>query len=115
MGRTRCNNDNTRRFADVVHAPCVYVAELSGGVLKVGASGSARSRMMSLANEVKRVHGVELGRFRIVQRATVKAAFEAETKLVHWLRAFAKPVPGRREFFTGVPFEVAAAALSLVV
>lgn len=109
MGLHRFNR-NTRRFADVVHAPCIYVAELSTGVLKVGASGSARARMMSLANEVKREHGAEIERFHIVPRATFKAAYETETRLIDLLMdKGAEVVPGRREFFRGTTFKAAKA------
>lgn len=102
---------STRRFADVEHAPCVYAAELSTGIVKVGTGGSARARLMSLANEVKREHGAELCRFSVVTKRTAKAAFEAETRLVHTLERIARPLPGRREFFSGISFAAAVRAM----
>lgn len=110
MGRTYYRH-STRRFAGVEHEPCVYAAELSTGVVKVGASGSARARMIGLATEVKRNHGAELHRFHVVTKRTLTAAFEAESRLVHRITEVAEPVPGRREFFTGITFEQVAQML----
>lgn len=95
------------RFADVANEPCVYVAELSNGIVKVGASGGARARMMSLASELQRDHDSELTRFHIAPRRTFKAACEAETRLVWRVAEIATVVPGRREFFEGVSFDAA--------
>lgn len=110
MGRTK-NNHSARRFAEVAHAPCVYAAELSGGVVKVGATSSARSRLMSLANEVRRGLGVEIGRFAVSMKGTTKAAYEAEARLVLRVAQIASSLPGRREFFVGISFD----ALSLLL
>lgn len=103
MGKSRFA-PHTRRFASVPREPAVYVAELSTGVVKVGSCSNAQGRLMSLQNEVKRVHGAELGRFRVVTAPTVKAAFELETLLVKCMARFALPVPGHREYFGGVTF-----------
>jgi len=103
MGKHRFAR-NTQRFASLEHAPCVYVAELSTGVVKVGVSSSARARLMSLANEVKRAHAAELNRFHVATHPTVQAAYATETKLVQRLQALAKTIPGRREFFIGLSF-----------
>lgn len=104
MGKIRFA-PNTRRFADLPHKPCVYIAELSTGVVKVGASNSARARLMSLASELKRLHGAALGRYEIFPRATPKAAYELETCCVRVLAERATSLPGRREFFTGISFD----------
>ena len=113
MGKIRFAR-NTRRFAEVVHAPCVYAVELSNGIVKVGASSSARGRMMSLQAQVKRAYRAELGRFFIMPRATVKAAYEFETLAVHRLEQLAEPIPGRREFFAGIGFDEAVRVLRSV-
>lgn len=110
MGKHRFN-PSTRRFADVPREPCVYVAELSTGVVKVGASSCALYRMMSLASEAKRHHGSVIERFQVFTRATYKGAYEAETRAVHRLRAIGTQVPGRREYFVGITFEDAIAAV----
>lgn len=113
MGKTRFA-PHTLRFAEVPNVPCVYVAELSGGLLKVGVGMSARGRLMSLASEVKRTQGVELLRFQVIPKRTVKAAYEVETTLVAVMKRLGIPIPGRREFFTGIKFPVARAiALAL--
>lgn len=106
MGKHRYT-PQTMRFAEVAHAPCIYVAELSTGGVKVGAASSARARMMSLATEFRRELGAGLGRFHIVVKRTYKAAFEAETALVQAVAKIAQPLPGRREHFTGIAFDAA--------
>lgn len=111
MGKLRFAK-HTQRFADLPHEPCVYVAELSTGVVKVGCSTSARARLMALASEVKREHGAELQRFQVFVRKSYKAAFEAETKVVYLFREVAKAVAGRREFFTGISYSKAKAIAS---
>lgn len=110
MGKTRFAK-HTRRFACLPHEPCIYVAELSTGVVKVGSSTSARARMMSLTADVKREHGAQISRFEVFTRPTYKSAFEFETLVVHMLRAVAANVAGHREFFTGITYE---SALGLV-
>lgn len=113
MGRHRYSK-NTRRFADLPHTPCVYVAELSSGMVKIGASSSARARMMSLRAELLREHGAELQRFHVVVRATIKAAYETETRIVAALASAGIPAPGRREFFGGITFEHAVSLVDAV-
>lgn len=113
MGKTRFA-EHTRRFAGVVRQPAVYAAELSGGVLKVGATGNARYRLMSLQSDVKRTHGLELHRFHVVPTATARAAYEIETALVNCLWHYAAPLPGHREFFTGITFDRACELFSFL-
>jgi hypothetical protein len=105
VGLYRFNTENAQRFADVPHEPCIYVAELSSGVIKVGVGGSARARMMAFANEAKRVHGAELLRFHVVAKPNTKAAYETESVVVALLVQIGSLVPGRREYFTGVAYE----------
>lgn len=108
MGKTRYA-PSTRRFAEVPHQPAVYVVELSTGALKVGATTSARARMMSLANELRRNFQAEILRFHVTPKATPKAAYETETTVVKSLSEIAEVIPGRREHFCGVAYEVACA------
>jgi hypothetical protein len=114
MGKDRFAR-HTRRFADVAREPAVYLAELSSGVLKVGACGNAQGRLMSLQNEVKRDHDAALGRFKVVTAPNVKAAYELEAKLVKCLALFAQPVGRRREFFDGITFDRACELFGLSV
>jgi hypothetical protein len=102
---------STQRFAEVTHEPCIYAAELSNGVVKVGSSSCARARMISLATEVRRCYGAELQRVHVVTTRTTEAAFKAETMAVRLLRSVAAQVPGKREFFTGITFERAVELL----
>lgn len=109
MGKVRFAA-HTARFAGAPRSPCLYAAELKredGVLLKVGVSGNALGRMMSLQSEVKKAHGASIGRIAIFATPTVKAAYEAETKVVTSLMLIADPIDGRREFFGGVSFDLA--------
>lgn len=108
MGKVRFAA-HTARFAGAPRSPCLYAAELKredGVLLKVGVSGNALGRMMSLQSEVKKAHGATIGRIAIFTTQTVKAAYEAETKVVDSLMLVAKPIDGCREFFEGVSFDL---------
>lgn len=105
---------STRRFADVERTPAVYVAELTNGVLKVGACGNAMGRLMSLQNEVRREHGgAGIGRFKVVPARTIKAAYELEATLVKVMERVAHVIPGRREYFEGITFDRACELFGL--
>lgn len=100
----------TMRFAGAPRAPCTYAVELhkpEGVLLKVGMSGNALGRMMSLRSEVKQSHNAVLGRVAIFTTKTAKSAYEAETRIVKALSLVNKPVAGRREVFEGISFEEA--------
>lgn len=117
MGKDRFAK-NTQRFADVPREPAVYIAELllaDETLVKVGACGNARGRMMSLQSEVKRVHGAELGEFTVVTKPTAKAAYEAETNVLRLMNKLGKRVEGHREFFTGVTYDVAACVAEVLL
>lgn len=107
MGRTRFSK-TTVRFANAPLLPCVYAVELirrDETLIKVGAASNSLGRMISLRSEVKRFHGADLGRIAIFTKPTVKAAYEAETKVVNAISEMTKPIDGRREFFGGVSFD----------
>lgn len=107
MGKSRFS-PHTRRFAYAPRSPCLYAAELNrpeGVLIKVGVSGNALGRMMSLQNEVKREHGAVLGRVAIFTTPTTKAAYEAESRVVNVLTMIGQPIAGRREFFDSISFE----------
>lgn len=65
--------------------------------------------MMSLQSEVKRVHGAVICRVAVFVMPTVKAAYEAETKIVSAIGLVKTPIGGRREFFEGIAFHRAVA------
>lgn len=99
---------NTKRFSGAPRSRCLYAAELNrpdGVLLKVGVSGNALGRMMSLQSEVKRMYGAVLGRIAIFTTPTTKAAYEAETRVVKALTLIDPPIAGRREFFDSISFE----------
>lgn len=113
MGKDRFAAHN-RQFAGAPRTPCLYAAELHGpdGVLlKVGVSGNALGRLMSLRAEAKRDHGAVLGRYSIFTTNTVSGAFEAEARALKALGSVASPVDGRREFFSGLSFDLFCAVV----
>ena len=61
--------------------------------------------MISLQSEVKRVYGAALNRVAVFVKPTIKAAYEAETKVLAALVPEAGPIDGRREFFEGITFK----------
>jgi hypothetical protein len=117
MGKERFAS-HTARFASAPRTPCVYAAELicdKGTWLKVGVAGNALGRLMSLQSEVKRCYGATIRRIAIYSSPTVKAAYEAETRLIKAVEQIARPILGKREFFDGVSFESACGAASETV
>ena len=86
---------------------CVYAAELSNGLVKVGFTENPRNRMTMLAREVAGSFGADLARFHVGADITRRGAIAAEQTLIQRLGEVADVVPGRREFFSGVAFGVA--------
>lgn len=96
---------HNRRFAALPKCPCVYAGELSNGVVKIGYSRTARYRIQSLAQDVKRRMGADLLRFHIISKPTARAAYRAEAALIRALSLRAESAPGTLEFFPNVRFE----------
>jgi hypothetical protein len=96
------------RFGSLRHGACVYVAELSNGLVKVGYSQNPRTRLGSLSAQARR-------RFRAdVTRWHVGPAFNregdgryAEALTLARMSRIATPVNGAAEFFHGARFEIA--------
>ncbi len=81
------------------HVPAVYVAEFTGGVLKVGYTHSAYKRRQQLGYTYKR-EGLRLQRF-VAFRAL--HGFGSERWLIRRVRNHASTLRGV-EWFTGAPF-----------
>ncbi len=92
----------------------LYVAELASGVIKVGCSECPRHRLVLLSHEAKREHGTDISRFHVGHPLGRRSRYHVETSLIRKMQDIGQPVDGRREYFSGVPFEVAVALLSEV-
>lgn len=101
----------TRRFAHLPLGSCMYAAELSNGIVKIGCALNGRGRLMSLANEVKRAFDADLLRFHVVKRPTEIGGRRMEVRTINRLRLMGKQLPGRQEYFEGVTFEQAVRVL----
>lgn len=108
MGRPM--SARNQRFACIPRefTACLYAAELNNGIVKVGYSRNPRTRMTSLAAQCVRQFGADILNFHIGPdlRYRRNRAMQAETDLIERLREVAPALPGRKEFFTGVPYLV---------
>lgn len=77
----------------------LYAIEFSSGVVKIGLTYKTRDRLA----ELRRSHG-EIVRFHFCE-ALGRHPVAAEKQAIAEITAFAKPLPGRIEFFSGVSFE----------
>lgn len=102
-----------RRFASIPRGfdGCIYAAELSNGLLKVGFSRNPRTRMGALAKQVRREFGAQIARFHVGDDMAERAAIRAEMSLIKRIGRLGVVVPGRVEFFQHVAF---GAAVTLV-
>lgn len=87
---------------------CVYVAELTNGVVKFGFSRNPRTRMGSLVNEVRRRYRCDVSRFQIGSDfVDSRQATRAEQELISRAARIGSPFRGRKEFFCHIKFPVA--------
>jgi hypothetical protein len=111
MGKSRFA-PHTQRFANVPRGSCLYAAELTNGLIKIGCSGSAQGRLMSLANEARRFLGADVARYHVVKRPFEFGGRKAEVTAIKRLGAIGRAAAGRQEYFLGVTFEQAVAAIT---
>ncbi len=106
--RTRnCYMAIPRRFNS-----CIYAAELKNGVIKVGFSRNPRTRMCTLAVEVKRNLRSAILRWHISPNIPdAKTGRNAEAALLARMRQIGNVLAGRQEYFKDVSF---GAAVTLV-
>lgn len=117
-GNTRKREDTIRgKFPNVKlgSGPVVYVAEFDNGIVKVGFTCNARSRLSMLQTEVRRLFGETS-----VARVHVTPAFEssaaarrAEDRAVSKITAVAQCAKERCiEYFRGITFDEAVRVVS---
>lgn len=94
---------------------CVYAAELSNGLVKVGFSRNPRTRMASLAGEVRRSFGARICRYYISRNLAVRTAADAEARVLERLRRLAAPLKGKQEYFDNLSFGAATTLIQQVV
>ena len=83
---------------------CVYVAELKNGLVKVGYSKNPRTRLQSLATQVKDIFRSEINRFYIGPDIDAASARDAEIRTLARLRGIAPQAKGVTEYFSDVGF-----------
>lgn len=88
---------------------CLYVVELSTGVVKIGYTERQRQRMFILSEQVKREFSAHITRFHIGRRLGDRNKREHERSLIRKVAQRAEPLPNRAEFFTGISFRAACA------
>lgn len=92
-----------------VFGGCVYAAELSNGLVKVGFSRNPRTRMGSLVTQARRIFGAEIVRFHIgVDMRASAQAIRAEREVLVRASRIGSPCKESQEFFGNLPFPVAA-------
>jgi hypothetical protein len=103
------------RFASIPrgYSGCIYVCELTNGIVKVGFSRNPRTRMVSLARQVRRQFAADIARFFIGADMSTREAIRAESAALVCMRKIAPAVPGYLEFFTGITFDSARAVVAL--
>lgn len=91
------------------YSGCVYAAELTNGVVKVGFSRNPRTRMGTLVLQARRLFGADVARFHIgLDMTEPKQALRAERELLTRASRIGSTCKGSREFFSNLPFPVAA-------
>lgn len=98
--------------AQFAHLPvlpgAVYLCQLSDGVVKVGYSNCVRGRLTLLSRQVAK-QGVSILRVEVSfdpkAQWPAREAFAREQRAIRALAERATPVPGHREFFTGISFD----------
>lgn len=101
-GRGQIPNPALRQYDALRVHPAIYLME-AGMSVKVGRARSALSRMRELHTALKR-RGMQPGRWQVFYTADAE---RAELHCIHALQRVASPMPGTREFFTGITFDAA--------
>ena len=86
-----------------IHQHCLYVLEMSNGIVKVGRTASPRFRMRSLIKQCRVEFGADIHRIHFSNESNSLHA--NEQWLIECAAAEGVRVPGRREYFTGLSFD----------
>lgn len=115
------------RFVGVGREPAsIYVCEFSDGVVKVGFTNNARTRLASLQSQATRAFGSRMVRFMVFDRAgfsvgggcralAEKSARSIEKQIIKRLKFLGDPVSPFTEFFRGISFSSAVLAAQSVI
>ncbi len=101
---------HSRRFAEAIprKGGGVYLVEFGNGIVKVGESRQLRKRLIGL-NQTCRQNGHEVKRFAVFIGGC------DEQKCIDAITARARPYPGHVEYFEGIDYADALAAVLPVV
>lgn len=109
-----------KRFIQVERAHnCVYLLELSNGLVKVGYSDNIQHRLIRVALIWNR-RGVQVGRFEVFPGRQFKGNCrfdpqKRERKAISALHGIASPVKGSVEYFDSIPYDTALATVRSVL
>lgn len=104
-GRGQIPNPALRRYDAVPCIGAVYLVELGEHTVKVGCSArSVPSRLRELHTYLVR-QGYEPGRFAVFPTPDARGELGPETDAIHALQKVAAPLPGKREYFSGISFQ----------
>lgn len=108
----------TARFTHVGRQRnCVYLLELSNGLVKVGFSNNPRTRLGKLALIWNR-KGVQIERYEVFvgqQRGRWFDPQKRELKSIKALHQIAPAIPGHREYFDAISFDSALATVRSIL
>jgi hypothetical protein len=104
------------RFAAIPRAfnGCIYAAQFSNGIVKVGYSRNPRTRMSTLSNQARRIFASELVAWHIGPDMPSLRARYAEMELIRRMTEIAPPLDGRIEYFERVDYECACELVNAV-
>lgn len=109
---TRGPKENNR-YARIPARAAIYAVEFRNGIVKVGRTVSARSRIPALAAEAARIYQCELTQYHVGPPIDVDALYHAEVMALSRVRPYASAVPGRSEYFRGLNFDIACLAVDI--
>lgn len=98
---------------------CVYVAEFSTGVVKVGFSNNPSQRLRRLSMILAR-SGETISRYEVFYGAQVQADWRHdpqrnELRAIRAMQAIAPAIAGTSEYFDRIPYETALAIVAAEV
>lgn len=105
------------QFASVRNVSnCIYLCELTNGLVKVGFSNSPRRRLTSLSRQWSG-RGARISRFEVfvgtpASNACLRDPHGNEKRAIKALGVLAAPIDGHAEYFSGIPYDTALAAVS---
>ena len=109
-----------KRFIQVERAHnCVYLLELTNGLVKVGYSDNIQHRLIRVALLWSR-RGVQVDRFEVFPGRQFKTSCrfdpqKRERKAIKALQNIAAPIKGSEEYFDAIPYDTALTTVRRVL